>query len=37
MEGWFSSVRVGAGWENGNTRSPWDQCDLTLGWIKLWG
>lgn len=37
MEGWFSSVRVGAGRENGNTRSPWDQCDLTLGWIKLWG
>ena len=37
VEGWFSSVRVGAAWENGDTRSPWGQCDLTSGWIKLWG
>ena len=37
MEERFSSARGGAGWENGNTRSPWDQCDPTLWRIKLWG
>lgn len=37
MEERFSSARVGAGWENGNTRSPWGQCDPTLWRIKLWG
>lgn len=37
VEGRFSSVRVGAAWENGDTWSPWGQCDLTSGWIKLWG
>lgn len=37
MEGRFSSIRVGAAWENGDTWSPWGQCDLTSGWIKLWG